>query len=586
MNLNNLRNLSRLFAYFFVAFPLRNCVMLALMLLAGLLDGIGVVALLPLLELVIEGGVGSGSGLAGRIGELFAYIGVTPSITSVLVLIVGALSMKALFLFLAMWQVGYTSAEVGRLIRLRLVRAVLTSRWDYHTEARPGNLAAAISAEPARATDSFLALCQIIVSLIQIVVYLLIAVVASWWVTLVALVAGALSILLLRVFIRISHKAGREQTVYLQQMMIRLLDGLNGIKPLKSMACEERLIPLLSRDIDGRARAERNTIVSREALVQLQEPIKALALALGVFVMIVMLGVPFEMVLVLSFLLLRIMQRIDVLPKQYQKALGAEPAFAFILRLLRTAESKREQHYGVRLPALERSIRLERVSFAYGARRVLNEVSMEVPYGKFAAVVGPSGGGKSTLADLIIGLHQPSAGIVLIDNVPLSELDMRSWRGLIGYVPQEHFLFNETLRTNLTLGDESISDADVIDALRDAEILDFVESNPEGLDLNVGEKGMRLSGGQRQRIALARALVRRPRLLILDEATTGLDPQTEAEVLATLGGLAGKVTVLAISHQPALVDAADIVYRLEEGCITLYRGGGAIEEDRHVRANA
>ncbi len=576
MNFKNIRSLSQLFAYFFVAFRLKNIVMLVLMLVSGVMDGIGVVAMLPLLELVIQDGVVGGSGLAVGMNELFASIGITPNITFVLGLIVVAMSVKGFLLFLAMRQVGSTSAEVGRLIRLRLVRAVLTTRWDYHTEAAPGNLAAAISAEPARATLSFIALCQIIVSLIQIVVYFLIAAIASWWITLVALFTGGLSFLFLRVFIRASHRAGREQTEYLQQIMTRLLDGLNGIKPLKAMACEERLIPLLKSDIDSRARAERNTIVSREALTQFQEPIKAAALAVGIFVMIIMMEVPFEMVLVLSFLFLRILQRIDVLPRQYQKALDSEPAFKFIMSLLKTAESQREQHNGVQAPVLEHGIRLERVSFAYDSRRVLNEVSMEVPYGKFAAVVGPSGGGKSTLADLIIGLHEPSAGIVMIDDVPLSELDIRKWRGLIGYVPQEHFLFNETLRTNLTLGDESISDADVIDALKDAEILDFVESNPEGLDMNVGEKGMRLSGGQRQRIALARALVRRPRLLILDEATTGLDPQTEAEVLATLRGLAGKVTILAISHQPALVGAADIVYRLEEGSITLYRGEDGI----------
>jgi ATP-binding cassette, subfamily C, bacterial len=198
----------------------------------------------------------------------------------------------------------------------------------------------------------------------------------------------------------------------------------------------------------------------------------------------------------------------------------------------------------------------------------LRNVFLTIPAGGFIALTGPSGAGKTTIADLIIGLFSPQEGQVSIDDVSVTDMSLKAWRSMIGYAPQETIMFHDTIFTNVTLGDPTLSRADAEEALRGAGSWDFVTSLPEGMDWIVGEKGARLSGGQRQRIAIARALVRRPKLLILDEATTALDPKTEAAVCETLEHLRGKVTIIAISHQPALVNAADEVYRLEHMTLT------------------
>ena len=160
-----------------------------------------------------------------------------------------------------------------------------------------------------------------------------------------------------------------------------------------------------------------------------------------------------------------------------------------------------------------------------------------------------------------------------IDGTPLAKIDLGSWRRHIGYVPQEVFLFNDTVRRNVTLGDESISDDRVIQALHDAGAWEFIARDPEELDAMISPQASNLSGGQRQRLAIARALVKEPALMVLDEATTGLDAKTEQGILETLQDLRGQVTIFAISHQPALRSTADLTLELRDGKIL---GGGRL----------
>jgi ABC-type multidrug transport system fused ATPase/permease subunit len=220
-------------------------------------------------------------------------------------------------------------------------------------------------------------------------------------------------------------------------------------------------------------------------------------------------------------------------------------------------------------------IELEEVTFTYedGSRPAINRVSVAVPPGATVALVGGSGAGKTTLVDILLGLLEPDSGVVTIHGEPLSAMRDRYQRS-IGYVPQDVTLTDDTLAANITFGHGAIDEGRLRQVVRAAQLDDLVASSPAGLESRVGEHGLRVSGGQRQRIGLARALYHDPVVLVLDEATSGLDSATEARILDTIEGLRGKLTIVIIAHRLSTVRRADTIYFLREGRLA---GTGSFE---------
>jgi ATP-binding cassette subfamily C protein len=197
----------------------------------------------------------------------------------------------------------------------------------------------------------------------------------------------------------------------------------------------------------------------------------------------------------------------------------------------------------------------------------MKDLNLKIPVGKSIAIVGPSGAGKSTVADLIMGLIQPYEGKITIDGVPITKCSIGSWRSQIGYVSQETFLFNETIKFNLQLSQPESKEEDIIGALKLAAAYEFVSKLPEGINTVIGDRGVKLSGGERQRLALARALLRKPSLLILDEATSNLDSDNEKKILKAIDDLHGEITILIIAHRVSTIKNADYIYLIDNGQI-------------------
>jgi ATP-binding cassette subfamily C protein len=563
----------RLLRVFARAYPWRTAAMVGCLLLAGVAEGAGLVGLLPLLAMATGGAIDGGAGatgsppLADAVVSALNAVGLPPTAEVLLALIVGGTVLKAALTLLANRQVGYSVAGVATDLRLALIRALLSSRWEYHVHAPLGAFANAVASEASRASAAYLQATSIVMLVIQATVYAVVACLVSWQATVVALLGGVAMASVLHHLARLSRRAGVRQTKLGRSLLSQLIDTLQAVKPLKAMGREHLLGPLLEVETQRLNRALELEVVSRAGMRSLQEPLMVAVLAAGVYGAVTILALPLSTVIMLVLLCTRILDCLGRVQRDFQAFVAHESAFDALQDMIRRAEAARETKHGGAAPVLRRDVRLASVHFAYADEPVLREASLAAPVGQLTVITGASGAGKTTIADLIIGLIEPQQGSVLIDGVPLPALDLAQWRTMIGYVPQEPLLMHDSIAVNVTLGDPALSAADVDTALRAAGAEEFVSALPDGVETLVGERGLRLSGGQRQRIALARALVRKPALLILDEATTALDPDTEAGICETFRRLRGSVTILAIGHRGRLITMAERVYRVDGGTV-------------------
>jgi ATP-binding cassette subfamily C protein len=553
---------------FFWYKPLRFVSVLVVVLAAGIVEGIGILTLLPVI-VITTGNIASGSVIAGYVQTALSTLGIPASLGFLLTITVVAVSGTAALRLLANQISGYASIEFAAELRLALVRAFIEARWLYFIRQSTGRLSNAVMNEANLAGSLYSAVISLVATAIQVLMYLVLATFASWQMTVAGILFGLLMVGSLHGLVQLTRRAGKRQVNAMNSLMSRVVEGLQLIKPLKAMAREDRLAPLLQSDTQDLKVAQRRLMLTTAALGLVQEPIFALFLAIGLYGAVTWLNYPISDLLFMAVLFQRIVSRIGHMQVLHQKAVGFESSYHSVCEVLAQAEAASEPSAGGTVkPKLENAIELQNVNFSYDTTPVLQEVSFEIPAGGITSIIGPSGAGKSTLIDLLLGLSPPDSGRILIDGVPLDRLDLRAWRKMIGYVPQEVVLWHDTIANNVSLRDPKLSPQDIEAALRAAGAWGFVSELPEGLDTMVGERGMRFSGGQRQRISIARALVRKPRLLVLDEPTTALDPEAEQAICRTLRDLSRQATVLAISHQAGIVGASDRVYRLDEGRIS------------------
>jgi len=279
-------------------------------------------------------------------------------------------------------------------------------------------------------------------------------------------------------------------------------------------------------------------------------------------------GVNLSEITMILFAFFRMLPLLGQLSQTRSEIISFLPAIEQLDDLTHKAKAFEESLHGNEFLDFKEHIKFKNIYFSYpDGTEALNNINISFAKNKRIAIVGPSGSGKTTIADMLMGLYEPSSGEILIDNNDISEFNINSYRNRIAYVPQEPFLFNDTIRNNMLWSMPSASDTQIWEALKTSYADNFIKDTENKLDTIVGDRGGRLSGGQRQRISLARAIVRNPCMLILDESTSSLDTESEKFIQDSIDQLSKKITIITIAHRLSTIKNADIVYVMDKGMI-------------------
>jgi len=506
-----------------------------------------------------------GAGLAE--GALLAVLPKLLQATAPLAAVLGFVALAAVSAALGLLGgigAAQLSRDYTRQWRLRLHSGALRARLDTPELDRPTETAHALSGECGQCGYA----TQIAIGGFASLVQALFALAAGFWIapqfTLLALAIGAASALTLAPMQRRAHRAGAAMIGANRALHAVASENLSGRRLIKILAAESARERAFADAIDELDAAQ-SVQTSAGAVAQAAQKVllSAATASAAVYALIEMRMNPLALIALVA-VFARVMANGARLQDQARQFSRLTPVYTRLVERYAAFAAARESEALPLAPRLRDRLLFENVSYTHpgAAAPTIVEANLEIVAGEEVSLSGPSGAGKSTLADLALGLIAPTRGRILLDGRELDEPARVAWRHRVGYAPQEAYLFHDTIRVNLSLADPQADEA-TLGAALEAAAAEFVFALPDGLDTIVGERGTRLSGGERQRIALARALLRKPDLLALDEALNAIDSPTRARILANLQSWAAAAARLSIAHGDEA--PSGVVVRVEAG---------------------
>ena len=546
-------------------------------LLASFAEGMGVGLLIPLLDVLLgDARVAAAGPFTGLMQGLAAQVGEQLRLVVLCLGILGLITLKVLVVWANVGLAAWLNGNVARDLRVTLFNQLLRVRYGFVASADQGHLVNVLAGQTHRVGDALMVLSNLIAAACTVFVFGLLLFLISWPLTLIVITGVALVSLFVRMMARRARHYGDAQNKASTTLAGHIVESVAQLRTIRLFGQESAEAARFERTCD----ALRRSFLRTQTVAGVIGPTTEL-LYLPTFILILLVAWRFGIGLpsLLAFLVL--LYRMQVPLKGVDHARVALGTFDALVRgVARLLEQTRTPEVAVAggrpFVALERRLVFDRVTFSYGREGerspAVSDVSFTINRGEAVALVGASGAGKSTLVQLLFRLYEPDAGTILVDDRPLAELDLSSWRARIAFAGQDAELMSGTVAANIAYGRSGADMAAIDRAARLAHADPFIAALPDGYQTWVGARGLALSGGQRQRIALARALVREPDLLVLDEATNALDALSEQAIQATIEELRGRLTIILIAHRLRPMRAVDRVVAL--------MGGRVIEQGR------
>lgn len=538
-------------------------VLVVLGFVSGLLEGIGVNALIPLLSFA-TGFTGEEDFVTAILRQSFANAGVAFSVTNLLIFIVILFILKAAAL-LAFTQIKVRiTSDYEYVMRGEVFSRMQRANWNFLMKEKMGHMETMLTTSMRQMSTLLEQVSEFIIVFSGLIVYAVIAFNISPSITLYTLALGALIFIVFYPMTRMTRLKGFEMLKVMKESAHYISENLLGMKTIKAYSVKndinEGALGIFKRLRDVRI----SVYWLRGVTNALIQPISLIFITIVFAFSYATSEFSFAAFVAVVYLVQRIFSYFQQMQGQIHRASEAVAFLKGVVKYEEEAILNSEKRGGEDF-VFARELSFNDVGFSYGERVALKGVSVTIKKGETLGIVGKSGSGKTTFVDLLLRLFDPSSGTIMVDGVPSSSIDIEMWRRKVAYVPQDLFLMSGTVRDNIRFYDENISDALIEEAAKKAEVMEFATGLKNGLDTFIGERGLSLSAGQRQRVVIARALARRPEVLVLDEATSALDPESEEKVQRVIRDLMGEMTIVMIAHRLNTVMNADRVLVFSRG---------------------
>jgi len=549
----------------FKKFPLLLITNAILLLIVSLLGAVSLFTISPVVDLFVHPDLKGVSPLTEKTVEILNFFGLPATLGVWLIVFVLFISLSSVFQLFARYTILKTKYAVLRDIMMGTFEDFFNAKWYFFSSGRQGVLLNTFNRELTVVGNAFGAMALFFAGILQTIIFMMVPFYISWKVTIISLVASILFAVPFILLGKLAYRLGILNTSTSNEMTSVIHENFNLAKLIIGFGNQEKSVKNLKKAFNAHRKVTiRSQILNISALI-LYRPLGVIMVVIALF-SARKFGIPISEITVLLLALLQAAIAMSHLTTQKTQLENFFPSYEQIKSLKERAKELVQPSGEKKFDGFSQEILIKDLSFAYPRHEnVLTDINMRIPKGKMIAVVGKSGAGKSTLIDMILGFHQPEKGEILFDGTELSKFDISSYRKRIGYVPQDSVLFNTTIKNNLLWANDNATQDEIDQAVGYSNAEEFISKLPEGYDTPVGDRGVRLSGGQVQRIALARAILRKPDLLILDEATSSLDTYSERLIQEAIERISKETTVIVIAHRLSTIVNADYVYLLKEG---------------------
>jgi ATP-binding cassette, subfamily B, bacterial MsbA len=536
--------------------------------LSSLSEGLGISLFIPFLQSFDSASAAGAEihGLVGVLNQLFQRIEPSRQLLIIPLFIFGSILLKNALTYGNGLLFSWLNGQISHRLRSDSFKQLLSVSYGFLETQESGKLLNTLATETWQVSRALAVLVGLITSLCTVVVFVVLLFLISWRLTLlVALIMACIS-LGIRTITRNVKRLGQAAVEANTNLAKRMWEGLAGMRVIRAFGQE----PYEQQRFDRASTEVRTVFLRLDILSTLVNPlfeISSAALLVCMMVLALQDRTTLPTLLTFIFLLYRLQPQVKSLENARVGLTALTSSVAEVMAFLDRGDKPYIRSGSLPFRGLRQGISLESVSFSYNPEEkpALQDVSIQIPCGKTTALVGPSGAGKSTLINLICRFYDATAGEIYVDDLPLRQLDLTSWRRRIAIVSQDVHMFSTTIRDNILYGRLEASEAEVVAAAKQANAHEFILGLPRGYDTKVGDRGIRLSGGQRQRIALARAIIRQPQILILDEATNALDSISEHLIQEALQTFSQNRTVIVIAHRLSTIEEADQIVVLKAG---------------------